>query len=184
MREELFMAGIGGQGVNLAGQLIARAGMDLGLNVSWVPIYSPEVRGGSSTCTIVLTDGRVASPMSDHPTSMILMDTTAVREFAARIAQGGLMVLNSSLVPEPPECADCRALPVPANDIAEEIGNLRAANMVLIGAWAGGTGIMGADDVSRSLREMLPERHHHHMPDNETALARGVELGRASSRSA
>lgn len=178
MREELFMAGLGGQGVNLAGQLIAKAGMDIGLNVSWFPIYSPEVRGGYSTCTIVLTDGRVGSPTSDHPTSMIVMDATSAEMFTEPIADDGLLVLNSSLVPEPPDL-NCRTLMVPANDIAAEIGNERTLNMSLIGAWADATGILTARDIARSLREMLPERHHHHMPDNETALRRGAELGAA-----
>ena len=178
MREELFMAGIGGQGVNLAGQFIGRAGMDAGLNVSWVPIYSPEVRGGSSTCTIVLTDRRVASPTSEHPTSMVLMDPTAARRFAANLTTGGLLVVNSSLIEETPKVDDCRLLKVPANDIAAEIGNDRTVNMALIGAWAAGTEVLTAEDVARSLREMLPERHHVHMPDNERALERGAEIAR------
>ena len=178
MREELFMAGIGGQGVNLAGQLIARAGMGRDLHVSWVPIYSPEVRGGSSTCTIVLTDGRVGSPIYEQPTSMVLMDPIAVNTFLHRVAPGGLVVVNSSLLRETPECADCRLLEVPANAIAAEIGNDRTVNMALIGAWAAGTEILSVGDVARALREMLPERHHVHMPDNETALERGAQIAR------
>lgn len=179
MREELFMAGIGGQGVNLAGQLIARAGMAVGLNVSWVPIYSPEVRGGSSTCTIVLTDGRVGSPTSERPTSMVLMDPTAVRHFAPTLPEGGLLVINSSLVNDRPECPGCRLIEVPANDIAIEIGNDRTVNMALIGAWAAGTEVISVADVAAALREMLPERHHIHMPDNEQALERGAEIARS-----
>ncbi len=180
MREELFMAGLGGQGVNLAGQLIARAGMDLGLNVSWFPIYDPEVRGGSSTCTVILTDERVGSPTSDHPTSMILMSADAVGRFADRAVEGGLIVINSSLVHEAPACHACRMLMVPANEIAVEIGNDRTVNMSLLGAWAAGTGIMGIEDIAASLRAMLPERHHHHMPDNEEALRRGAAIGRSA----
>ncbi len=178
MREELFMAGIGGQGVNLAGQLIARAGMNVGLGVSWFPIYSPEVRGGSSTCTIVLTDGRIGSPTSERPTSMVLMDPSAVRTFADRLHEGGLMIVNSSLLREPIEFPQHRLIEVPANEIAAEIGNDRTINMALIGAWAAGTEIMSVADVAVALREMLPERHHVHMPDNETALERGAEIAR------
>lgn len=178
MREELFMAGIGGQGVNLAGQLIARAGMDAGLHVSWYPVYSPEVRGGSSTCTIILTDGRVGSPTSEHPTSMVLMDPDAVRNFADLIAPGGVLVVNSSLVKEIPDRQDCRVIAVPANDIAAEIGNDRTVNMSLLGAWAAATELLTVDDVAASLRKMLPERHHVHMPDNEAALERGAEIAR------
>lgn len=178
MREELFMAGIGGQGVNLAGQLIARAGMDAGLHVSWYPVYSPEVRGGSSTCTIVLTDGRVGSPTSERPTSMVLMDPDSVREFAHLLAPGGVMVVNSSLVREMPDRDDSRVIEVPANDIAAEIGNDRTVNMSLLGAWAAATELLTVEDVAASLRKMLPERHHVHMPDNEAALKRGAEIAR------
>lgn len=182
MREELFMAGLGGQGVNLAGQLIARAGMDRGLTVSWVPIYSPEVRGGSSTCTIILTDGRVGSPTTEHPTSMVLMDPTAAQHFPPMIAPGGLMVVNSSLISEIPDGPERRLIEVPANDIAIEIGNDRTVNMALIGAWAAGTEVVSLEEIARSLREMLPERHHVHMPDNERALEMGAEIVRTAAR--
>ncbi len=178
MREELFMAGIGGQGVNLAGQLIGRAGMDAGLHVSWYPVYSPEVRGGSSTCTIILTDGRVGSPTSEQPTSMILMDPTAAESFADEIAEDGVMVINSSLIKQRPDCNSCRLVQVPANDIAGEIGNERTINMALLGAWAAATELLTVDDVAEALREMLPERHHVHMPDNEAALERGAQIAR------
>ncbi|MFW5866224.1 MAG: 2-oxoacid:acceptor oxidoreductase family protein [Armatimonadota bacterium] len=178
MREELFMAGIGGQGVNLAGQLIGRAGMDIGLGVSWFPIYSPEVRGGSSTCTIVLTDGRIGSPTSERPTSMVLMDPSAVKRFIGDVAEGGVVVVNSSLLKQPPQIEHCRLIEVPANEIAAEIGNDRTVNMALIGAWAAGTELFSVEDIARSLREMLPERHHVHMPDNEAALERGAEIAR------
>lgn len=180
MREELFMAGLGGQGVNLAGQLIARAGMEIGLNVSWFPIYDPEVRGGSSTCTVVLTDGRVGSPTSGIITSAILMAPDAVRRFAEAVTEGGLLVINSSLVHEIPSCEGRRVIIVPANEIAAEIGNERTANMTLLGAWAAGTGIMRIEDIAGALRATLPERHQHTMPDNEEALRRGAELGRSA----
>lgn len=178
MREELFMAGLGGQGVNLAGQLIARAGMEVGLTVSWFPVYSPEVRGGSSTCTIIITDGRIGSPTSDSPTSMVLMDPTSAERFADDLAPGGLLVINSSLIAPAPRREDCRLIEVPANQIAAEIGNERTINMALIGAWAAGTEVLSADDVARALREMLPERHHVHMPDNQAALERGAQIAR------
>ncbi len=178
MREELFMAGLGGQGVNLAGQLVGRAGMDAGLNVSWFPIYSPEVRGGSSTCTIVLSDGRVGSPTSEHPSSMVLMDTSSAECFAGNLAEGGLLIVNSSLIRHVPVSEGCRLIEIPANQIAAEIGNDRTVNMALIGAWAAGTGALTVDDVARSLREMLPERHHVHMPDNQLALERGAQIAR------
>jgi len=182
MREELFMAGIGGQGVNLAGQLIARAAMDAGLDVSWFPVYSPEVRGGSSTCTIVITNERVGSPTSERPTSMVLMDSASAERFSGNLADGGLLVLNSSLVRNTPDSDGRRLIEVPANEIAADIGNDRTVNMSLIGAWAAGTEVLSVEDVAESLRKMLPERHHVHMPDNAAALERGAELARAAKQ--
>jgi 2-oxoglutarate ferredoxin oxidoreductase subunit gamma len=176
MREELFMAGIGGQGVNLAGQLIGRAGMNVGLGISWFPIYSPEVRGGSSTCTIILTDGRIGSPTSEAPTSMVLMDPSAVSSFIGEVKEGGVVVINSSLMQTTVECDGCRLIEVPANAVAAEIGNDRTINMALIGAWAAATDLFSVEEIARALREMLPERHHVHMPDNEAALQRGAEI--------
>lgn len=180
MREEVFMGGIGGQGVLLGGQMLARAGMDLGLNVSWFPIYSPEVRGGYTTCTIVIADGSVGSPLSERPPTMIMMDPLSMRNFAGRCADGGLMVLNSSLVEPELVPTGVQALWVPANDIAREIGNERAVNMVMIGAWAARTQVFTIEQIAGSLRKMLPERHRKYMPTNEAALQRGAELGSAT----
>ena len=177
MREEVFLGGLGGQGVLLGGQMMARAGMDAGLNVSWFPIYSPEVRGGSTTCTVVITDGRVASPVCEHPGTMILMDPVAAEAFAPRVAEGGLLVLNSSMIERSVGRKDCQTLCVPANDIAVEIGNERTVNMVMIGAWAGRTSVLSIEGIAEALKHMLPERHHKHMPANIAALERGAKIG-------
>jgi len=181
MREEVFLAGLGGQGVLLAGQMMARAAMDRGLNVSWFPIYSPEVRGGYATCTVVISDGRVGSPLAEHPASMIIMDPNAMCLFGSRAPADGLMVLNSSLIPAEMARSDVRTLWVPANDIAVQIGNDRIVNMVMVGAWAGATGVLSVEDLVGSLKRMLPERHHKHMPANEAALRRGAECAGAPS---
>lgn len=175
MREELFMGGLGGQGVLLGGQMIARAAMDRQLKVSWFPIYSPEVRGGYTTCTVVISDGRVGSPLAERPGSMVLMDPTSLCLFGDRAPAGGLMVLNSSLIGRDAARTDVRTLWVPANEIAAEIGNDRTVNMAMIGAWAAATGALSIADITASLRRMLPERHHKHMPANEAALRRGAE---------
>ena len=111
---------------------------------------------------------------------MIVMDSGSARKFADVLAEGGLLIANSSLVKEPPACNDCRVLMVPANEIAAEIGNDRTVNMALLGAWAAGTGIMTVEDIVDSLRAALPERHLRHMPDNEEALRRGAQIGRTA----
>lgn len=182
MREETFLAGLGGQGVLLAGQLLARAGMNHGRKVSWYPMYSPEVRGGSTTCTVVFADGRVGSPISGRPSSMLLMDAIAFETFAGRVAVGGLLVLNSSMIEQPVARDDCEVVMVPAGEIAVELGNERTVNMIMIGAYVAKTGILTVEAVAEALREMLPERHHKHMPANIAALERGAEIGSGSKQ--
>ena len=179
MREELFLGGMGGQGVLLGGQMVARAAMDKGLSLSWFPIYSPEVRGGYTTCTVIISDGRVGSPLSEHPGSMIIMDPVALRLFGDRAPAGGLMVLNSSLIEEGMARPDVRTLWVPANEIAAEVGSDRTVNMAMIGAWAAATGVLTIEEIAASLLRMLPERHHRFMPVNEEALRRGAQAAGA-----
>ncbi len=111
---------------------------------------------------------------------MILMDPVAANTFAPQVAEGGLLVLNSSMIEQPPGHEDCETLWVPANDIAVEIGNERTVNMVMIGAWAGRTSALSIEGIAEALQHMLPERHHKHMPANIAALERGAEIGAES----
>jgi 2-oxoglutarate ferredoxin oxidoreductase subunit gamma len=111
---------------------------------------------------------------------MVLMDSASAQSFSGNLAEGGLLVLNSSLISKTPDCDGCRLIGVPANEIAADIGNDRTVNMALIGAWAAGTEVLTVAGVAESLREMLPERHHVHMPDNEAALERGAQLARGA----
>jgi len=124
---------------------------------------------------VVISDGRVGSPLAEHPGSMIIMDPTAMCLFGGRAPAGGLMVLNSSLIEPEAAREDVRTIWVPANEIAVEIGNDRIVNMVMIGAWAAATGVLSVEDLTASLKRMLPERHHKHMPANEAALRRGAQ---------
>ena len=108
---------------------------------------------------------------------MLLMDAIAFETFAGRVAVGGLLVLNSSMIEQPVVRDDCELVMVPASEIAVELGNERTVNMIMIGAYVGKTGILAVEALADSLREMLPERHHKHMPANIEALQRGVEAG-------
>lgn len=175
MRKEVFMAGTGGQGVLLLGQLLTQAADIDGRQVSYFPVYSPEVRGGATTCTVVISDGAVGSPISGRPAAMLLMDQVSVDANLVNLREGGLVVANSSLVSEIGR-DDVAAVLIPANEIAVEIGNERVSNMVMLGAYVGATGAVGLEALEQALRKVLPERHHRYLPMNVQALEAGAKL--------
>lgn len=171
------MAGTGGQGVLTIGQLLTYAADADGLAVSYFPVYSPEVRGGSTTCTIVISDGAVGSPISGRPAAMLLMDQVSIDANLARLRDGGVLLYNSSLVREVPR-DDIRAIAVPATDMAMQIGSDRITNMVMLGAYVGATDAVSMEALENALRQILPERHHKLLPMNMDALRAGAALAR------
>lgn len=175
MRKEVFMAGTGGQGVLLIGTLLTEAAAEDGLQVSYFPIYSPEVRGGSTTCTIVISDGAVGSPVSGRPAAMLLMDQISVDTNLARLKDGGLAIINTTLVTEVGR-DDISVVKVPATETALEIGSDRIANMVMLGAYVGATQAVSMTALEAALRKVLPERHHKLLPMNMQALQAGAAL--------
>ena len=183
MRQEVFMAGMGGQGVQLAGQVLAQAALEAGLELSWFPLYSPEVRGGPTTCTLVIADGPVGSPIFAAPGSVLLMDRWAVETHLPDLRPEGLAVINSSLAAQPFGRNDVEILAIPASEIAVEIGNERTVNMVMLGAYVSRTRVVAARFIEEALRKVLPERHHQHIPVNMAALQRGIEFAEPSENS-
>ncbi len=181
MREELFMAGTGGQGVLLAGQVLAQAVMEKDLNVSWFPIYSPEVRGGTTTCTLVITDGLLGSPITGHPTTMLLMDGRAVDQHLARIAPQGLAVVNMTLAPRLPSLPDVKIVTIPATDIAITLGSERTANMVMLGAYVALHPVVEIDELAAALDVLLPERHRKYLQLNVRALQAGADAAQQAT---
>ena len=175
MREEVYMAGMGGQGVLLAGQTLAQAAMMVGLEVSCLPLYSPEVRGGRATCTVVMANGEVGSPVVGHPAKMILMDKIAVEKHLGRLRPEGLAVVNSSLAGGELGRDDITIIAIPANDIAADTGSERVVNMVLLGGYTAMNELVTLADIEEALREVIPERHHSFMPVNIAALRQGAQ---------
>ncbi len=176
MRQEVFMAGMGGQGVLLAGQILAQAALEAGLELSWFPLYSPEVRGGWVTCTLVIADGEVGSPVVGRPQKMILMDGIAVDNYLDRIHSGGLAIINTSLASGEVNRDDIELVTIPATDIAAQLGSEQATNMVLLGAYVQASGVVELQAVEQALHRVLPERHHDYIPTNVAALQRGAQL--------
>ena len=177
---ELIIAGFGGQGVLLIGQLLAYAGMIEGKQVSWLPSYGPEMRGGTANCTVVISAEPVASPVVSRPTAVLALNQPSMDKFEPNLQPGGLLINNSSLVDRESERTDIRVLAVPATELAHEIGDVRVANVIMLGALLGSTGIVEEGSILKALRKVLPERRHNLIPLNEQALRRGMELGSGS----
>ncbi|MFQ6132736.1 MAG: 2-oxoacid:acceptor oxidoreductase family protein [Armatimonadota bacterium] len=176
MREHAVVcAGSGGQGIQLMGQTLSYAAMLENKGVTWFPEYGPEVRGGRTACTVVVAPDQVGSPVVAHPHALIALDAVSIGEFADSLRPGGLLVLNSSLIDDPGPRDDLEVLALPAQSIAEEIGNARAANMVMLGAYVQRTGVVSVEVLPQALRRSLPERHHRFIPINLSAIQAGAE---------
>lgn len=175
MRHDMLMSGFGGQGVLLAGTLLSHAAIIEEKNVSFLPSYGPEKRGGAAMCTIVITDGDVGSPVVGNPSAGIFLNQASLDKFGSRIKPGGICIVNTSLV----ELAgftrsDIEIIPVAMNTIAVEIGDARMMNMVAIGAYAARTGAVSLASLAEALKDTLPERNHRFIPANIRALEAGA----------
>lgn len=173
MQHDVVIAGFGGQGVMLMGRILASAGMRQGLEVSWFPSYGPEMRGGTANCTVVLSDRPVGSPVVEFPRSLLAMNLPSLDKFEPKVKAGGLVLVNSSLIPRPARRDDVRVVYVPANDLANEVGNPRGANMVALGAYVVVAGIPSWDRIEEVVRETFA-RTAGLVERNLAALERGA----------
>ncbi len=183
MQDELIIAGFGGQGVLLIGKMLAYAGMADGKEVSWLPSYGPEMRGGTCNCTVVIGDRPVVSPVVQHPRALLAMNLPSLDKFEPLVKPGGLILLNTSLVNREPARGDVRVVRVPANEIALELGNPRGANMVALGAYLGATHAVSLEAVENLVRETFAGKPKV-IEVNLAALRRGVERGEQATAGA
>jgi len=175
MQKEIIIAGFGGQGVLFAGQVIAYAAMDAGKEVTWIPSYGPEMRGGTANCTIVIADDEIGSPLVKNPPLAIALNLPSFDKYEEILASGGTLVVNQSMVDRDAKRDDIRVIFVPCNEIAEEIGNKKLMNMVAVGALLTVLPEVTLKDVEKALEGHLPARHEHLLPKNYEALRRGFE---------
>lgn len=178
MHEEVIVSGFGGQGALFAGQLLTYTGMDEGYHVSWIPSYGPEMRGGTAHCTVILSDDAIGSPIIREPTVCIVMNPPSLDKYEPLVKSGGLLVVNSTLVRRKAQRDDIEVVYVPANELAAELGNVKMANVVLLGAMLGTREILPIESVKRTLDEHIPERRKHIIEPNKRALDRGVQFAR------
>ncbi len=142
INEKIIIAGFGGQGVLSLGQFIAYSAINEGKEVTWLPAYGPEMRGGTANCSVVVSDEVVASPIIASPDTLIAMNKPSLYKFEAAVKAGGVIIVNSSLIPDKVQREDVRAIYVDAGELALEAGNARTANIVILGAYIKATGVI------------------------------------------
>ncbi|MGB9790888.1 MAG: 2-oxoacid:acceptor oxidoreductase family protein [Thermotoga caldifontis] len=174
MTLSFVLAGFGGQGVMLMGQTLAQAGMIEGKNVTWFPSYGPEMRGGTANCTVVISDEPVASPIVDTPDVVVAMNIPSLLKFEPRLKKGGFLFLNSSVIDRKASRNDIKVIEVPANEIAEKVGNLKVANMVVLGAIVAVTKCVKVESVVSALQYKLGEKGSSLLKLNLEAIEAGI----------
>ena len=170
MQKEIIIAGFGGQGVLFAGQVLAYAAMDPGKEVTWIPSYGPEMRGGTANCTVVIADEEIGSPLVQNPPAAIALNLPSFDKYEPLMQQGGVLVVNASMVDRGAKREDITTIFVHANEIAEEIGDRKLTNMVVVGALLAKLPEISIEAVEAALKAHLPERHHKLLPKNYEAL--------------
>ncbi len=175
MQTDIIIAGFGGQGVLFAGQLLAYAAMDEGREVTWIPSYGPEMRGGTANCTVVISDEEIGSPQVRNPQAVIAMNLPSLDKYETVVRAGGVLVVNSSIINRGVTRTGIRTALVPGNEIAESLGDRRMTNMVLLGGLLANLPVLPLEAVERALQAHLPARHQRLLPLNVQALHRGAE---------
>lgn len=175
MLEEIIIAGFGGQGVLRLGQLMAYAGMVDGKEVSWLPSYGPEMRGGTANCNVMYSDSPVGSPIVTSATALITLNGPATDKFESVVRPGGDIFVNSSIVERKIERTDVNAYYIPANDIAIELGNSRIVNMVMLGAYLKRTNLFSMEIAEKALRYVLGPSKEKLIPLNIQAMEEGAK---------
>lgn len=179
MDERIVIAGFGGQGVMALGQLLTYSGMIEDKRVSWLPSYGPEMRGGTANCNVIISSDAVGSPVVVEATSAIVMNRPSLDKFENTMVVGGKLFINSSLIDRKTSRTDIEAFYIPANEIANDLGNPRVANMVMLGAFLEATNAVEVNSVlNEAFTAVFGSNRTHLMPINKEALEKGAELAR------
>lgn len=176
MKEEIVIAGFGGQGVLSMGKILAYAGLMDNLEVSWMPSYGPEQRGGTANVTVILSDREISSPVLDTFDTAVILNQQSLDKFESKVKPGGTLIYDPYGIHRKPTRTDIKVVAVDAMSAALEMKNTKTYNMILLGALLKQRPVVELDAVIRGLRKTLPERHHHLIPLNEEALRKGMSL--------
>lgn len=174
---ETIFSGFGGQGVLSMGKLLAYAAMKEGKEISWMPSYGPEMRGGTANCIVNISDEPISSPVVTEYDVVVVLNQPSLKKFEPRVKKGGILIWESSTIKEGPTRDDIEIYALPAIDKAtNELKNVKVMNMLVLGALVKLRGIVKRDTLMQALKETLPERHHHLIPLNEEAIELGMSL--------
>jgi len=178
MQKEIIIAGFGGQGILFGGQVVAYAAMDAGKEVTWIPSYGPEMRGGTANCTVVIADEEIGSPLVEHPGLAVALNLPSFDKYEEVLQEGGTLIVNQSMVDRGPKRSDIKVILVPCNQIAEEIGERKMLTMVAIGALLTALPELSLTDVEKTLGAHMPSRHKDLFAKNCEALRRGFDAAK------
>ena len=167
------IAGFGGQGVLLLGEALAESGMKAGYQVTWLPSYGPEMRGGTANCQVIISDERIGSPLVSTPDVLIAMNRPSLERFEPDVREGGLIIYNSSLIDIEPQRRDVEVIAIPATEIADELGNTWVANMVVLGSYVAKTGILTKEAITSAFPVFIKRKNL--IPLNEEAVQKGID---------
>ncbi|MCF8226371.1 MAG: 2-oxoacid:acceptor oxidoreductase family protein [Bacteroidales bacterium] len=178
MTEEIIIAGFGGQGVLSMGKILAYSGIMQEQEVSWMPSYGPEMRGGTANVTVILSDNKVSSPVLHSYDTAIILNQQSLDKFEPNVKPGGLLIYDPNGITRHPEREDIRVFVVEAASEAAKMASAITFNMIVLGAYIKVNPVVELENVIKGLKNSLPERHHHLIPANEKAIQRGMEIVR------
>lgn len=176
MKEEIIIAGFGGQGVLSMGKILAYAGLMDNLEVTWMPSYGPEQPGGTANVTVIISDKPISSPVLNRYDTAVILNQQSLDKFESKVKTGGTLIYDPYSIHHAPTRTDINVLPVNAMEATFELSSAKSYNMVLLGALLKVKPLVSVDAVMRGLKKTLPERHHHMLPVNKDAIMRGMEL--------
>jgi len=178
MKEEIIIAGFGGQGVLSMGKILAYSGIMQDQEVTWMPSYGPEMRGGTANVTVILSDKRISSPIVTSCDSVIALNQPSLDKFEPMVKKGGLLIYDPNGITRHPVRTDINVYAIEAVEEAAKLGNAKAYNMIVLGAFLKLKPIVKMENVVEGLKKSIPERHHHLIPMNEQAIEVGMQAAK------
>lgn len=171
----LIISGFGGQGVLSAGKLVATAGLIEDKEVSWLPSYGPEMRGGTANCSVVISDELIGSPLISNCDALIALNKPSLEKFESSVKPNGIIIVDSTLVHVAPKRKDINFISIPASEIASDMGNMTFAGIILLGALSCVSGSFSRNSFEEALKDVLPKKHHHLIPQEMEAFDKGKQ---------
>jgi len=176
MTEEIIIAGFGGQGVLSMGKMLAYSGIMQNMEVSWMPSYGPEMRGGTANVTVILSEDRISSPVLTKFDTAIILNQQSLDKFESSVKPGGILLYDSNGITRHPQRKDINIYLIEAALESTKLGSTKTFNMIVLGAYLKIKPVVELENVIKGIKKSLPERHHHLIPMNEGAIKRGLEV--------